>query len=220
MVFPKRSLAAFCATAVALTLAGTGAAGGAQKNLNVTLELVGHVSNPGGSLATSIQYGYVAYLHGRPIFNPGPAENETTARLSFYSDTTTLRTTNNGPLRVLSREGVVTFYNDPSANGNFMNPDTFRDGTAILVARLRHQVVINTLTGAFTAAFVNTITATRPFEVGNQQVQLGKVGQQFRIVLSGQANTAPPPGAIIAGYTVQVNDAPKLKPKAKAKRRR
>lgn len=51
-------------------------------------------------------------------------------------------------------------------------------------------------------------------------MQLGKVGQQFRIVLSGQANTAPPPGAFIAGYTVRVNDAPKLKPKAKAKRRR
>jgi hypothetical protein len=218
MVFPKRSLAAFFAAAVALAIAGTAAAGGAQKNLEVSLELVGHVNNPGGSLATSIQYGYVAYLHGRPIFNPGPVENETTARLTFYSDTTTLRTTNNGPLRILSREGVVTFYNDPSANGSFANPDSFRDGTPILVARLRHQVVINTLTGAFTASFLNTITATRPFAVGSREVQLGKVGQQFRILLSGQANAAPPPAAHIAGYTVQVDAVPKLKSKSNRRR--
>jgi hypothetical protein len=202
----KSRLFAVCAVAaiVFTSAAGTSAAGDREnaEKVDVSLELVGQVVNPSGALATSLQYGYVAYLHGLPIFNPGPAENESTARLSFFTDTRTLRVTNNGPLRIVSRDGTVTVYNDPSANGNFANPDSFRDGTPILVASLRQQVIINTVTGAFTTLNVNKITATTPFEVGDDEVRLGKVGQQFRTFLSGQSNASPPPAAHIAGYTI------------------
>ncbi|SRR5712691_7964816 len=209
----KSRLFAVCAVAaiVFTSAVGTSAAGDARK-VDVSLELVGQVigSPPGVSPATSIQFGYVAYLQGLPIFNAGP-ENESTARLSFFTDTTTLRVTNNGPLRIISRDGTVTLYNDPSANGDFANPNSFRDGTPILVASLRQQVIINTLTGAFTALNVNKITATTPFEAGSEKVQLGKVGQQFRTFLSGQVNASPPPSAYIAGYTIPANDPPKQK---------
>jgi hypothetical protein len=213
MVILKRSVAAVCAVAVGLTIASASPAAGGPRKVDVSLELVGQVLNspPGVQPPTSIQYGYVAYLQGLPIFNPGPAENESTARLSFYADTVTVRVTNNGPLRIISRDGTVTVYNDPAANGNFANPDSFRDGTPVLVARLRQQVVINTLTGAFTALFVNKITATTPFTVGSEEVQLGKTGRLFRAFISGQVNSAPPPSAFIAGYTVPAGDPAKAK---------
>jgi hypothetical protein len=205
MSFLKKCLAASSAVAVALTLAMTASAHGGARRVAVSMELVGQVMNP--SPTASYQYGYVAYLDGLPIFNAGSAENESTARLSFFTDTTTLRVTNNGPLRVISRDGTVAVYDDPSANGNFANPDSFRDGTPILVARLRQQVVINTLTGAFTTLNVNRIVSTTSFELAGDMVRLGRVGQQFRTFLVGQVNAAPPPAAHIAGYTIPAHRA-------------
>jgi hypothetical protein len=216
MALLKRSVAAACAVAVVLTMASASSAARGSKKVDVSLELVGQVlgSPPGVQPPTSIQYGYVAYLEGLPIFNPGPVENESTARLTFYTDTVTRRVINNGPLRIISRDGTVTVYNDSAANGNFANPDSFRDGTPVLVARLRQQVIINTLSNAFTAMNVNKVTATRRFVAGTEQVRLGKVGQLFRTFLFGQVNAAPPPSAHIAGYTVPADDP------AKPKRRR
>lgn len=217
MVFLKRCLFVSCAAVIALTMASTTSAGGERKKVDVSLELVGQTG--GSPAAAAIQFGYVAHLHGLSIFNAGASEDEKTARLSFFADTNTLRVTNNGPLRIISRDGTFTLYNDPSANGNFSNPDSFRDGMPILVASLRQQVIINMLTGAFTALNVNRITATTPFEAGGKEVRLGKVGQQFRTFLSGQVNASPPPGAHIAGYTIPTNDPPKRN-SAKRKHRR
>jgi hypothetical protein len=66
---------------------------------------------------------------------------------------------------------------------------------------LRQQVIVNTVTGSFTARNVNTITSTSPFDLGNGQVVLGRVGGQFQTVIAGQVATAAPPSAYMAGYT-------------------
>jgi hypothetical protein len=169
---------------------------------DVSLELVGQVINsaPGVTPATSVQFGYVSQLSDLPIFNAG-SQNESTALLTFYTDTTTSRVVNNGPLRIVSRTGRLTIYRDPSANGDFANPDSFRDGMPVLATVLRQQVILNTLTGAFTAHNVNTITSTSAFELGNDQVVLGRIGGRFHTAISGQLATAAPPSAYIAGYT-------------------
>jgi hypothetical protein len=216
MVFLKRCLSVSCAAVIALTMATATSAAGDGKRVDVSLELVGQF---GGAPATPIQFGYVAHLHGLPIFNPGGAEDEKTARLSFFANTTTLRVTNNGPLRIISRDGTLTLYSDPSANGNFANPDSFRDGMPIMVASLRQQVVINMLTGAFTSLYVNRITSSTAFEAGSKKVRLGKVGHRFRTFFFGQLNASPPPAGHIAGYTIPANDPPKQDlPKRKHRR--
>jgi hypothetical protein len=217
MVVLKRSLSVLCATALALTIASATSAGGDRKHVDVSLELVGQTG--GSAVGRAIQFGYVAHLHGLSIFNAGGPEDEKTARLSFFADTNTLRVTNNGPLRILSRDGTFTLYRDPTANGDFARPESFSDGTAVLAARLRQQVIINMLTGAFTALNVNRITSTTPFEVGGKQVRLGKVGQTFRTLLAGQSNASPPPGAHIAGYTIPGDDPPKANPPKRKHRR-
>ena len=193
-----------CLVAVPLALvAATGgltAAAHEQRpaKVDVDLELIGQVMNsaPGVVPATSAQYGFVSQLDdvaGWP--------NESAAPLTFYTDTTTNRVVNNGPLRIVSRTGQLTIYHDPSANGNFANPDSFRDGTPVLTAAVRQQVILNTLTGAFTAHNVNTITSRSPFELGADEVRLGRVGGQFQTVISGQLASAAPPSAHMAGYT-------------------
>ena len=73
----------------------------------------------------------------------------------------------------------MTIYTDPSHNGSFANPDTFRDGTPILVATLRQQVIVDTTTGAFSTLNVNTITSSARFSVGSATVRLGDKGTVF-----------------------------------------
>jgi hypothetical protein len=174
---------------------------------DTAFELVGQVqsSAPGVLPATSIQYGYLSDLGGLPIFMAEP-QNESTALLTFYTDTTTSRVINNGPIRVINREGTVTIYSDPTANGSFANPDSFRDGTPVLVAGLRQQVIVDTTTGGFTAQNLNTITSTSSFQGPSGTLQLGKAGDRFRTIISGHVNAPGPPSAYMSGYAYTVGD--------------
>jgi hypothetical protein len=48
---------------------------------------------------------------------------------------------------------------------------------------------------------VNTITSRSPFQLGDDEFVLGRAGGVFRTVISGQATSAGPPSAYMAGYT-------------------
>jgi hypothetical protein len=174
---------------------------------DLTLELVGQVqsSAPGVSPATSIQYGYLSDLGGLPIFTAEP-QDESTALFTFYTDTTTRRVIDNGPIRIINREGTMTIYSDPTASGSFANPDSFRDGAPILVAELRQQVIVDTTTGGFTAQNLNTIISTTPFRAPSGTLQLGEAGDRFRTVIFGRLNASGPPSAYMAGYTQSVGE--------------
>src|SRR5688500_11602662 len=124
----------------------------------LSLELVGQFQNspPGVTPATHIHYGYLSYIRGLSVFR-GAAQDETTALFTFFADAATPRVIPNGPLRIVTRVGRLTIYRDPSTNGDFARPASFRDGTPVLVARLRQQVVNNTVTSSFTTVHQNTI---------------------------------------------------------------
>lgn len=206
------AVAVAASTTVALAQGTTRSVGSddVTKVRDLTLEIVGQVQNsaPGVSPATSIQYGYFSYLRGLPIFKAAP-QNESTALFTFYTDTTTSRVINNGPIRVINREGTLTIYSDPAANGSFANPDSFRDGTPVLVAGLRQQVIVDTTAGTFTAQNLNTIISTSPFEGSSGTLRLGKAGDRFRTTIFGHVNAPGPPAAHMAGYTYSVGDLPK-----------
>jgi hypothetical protein len=170
-------------------------AGGASDR---TIELIGSVLNTG---STSAQYGYISSLDGMAGIFAGSPQNETTALLTFYSDTTTLRIINNGPLRIVNREGTMTVYRHDQPNGDFGHPDSFRAGTPVIVATLRHQVILDTVTNQFTTVFVNTITASVDFTIAGRRYDLGKPGEMFRMTVFGRPSTSGPGQYVIAGYT-------------------
>jgi len=170
---------------------------------DVQFEMVGQVTN--ASPTTSIQYGYFTFINGIsgvvPLFNPG-AQSETTALFTFFNDTVTEQVINNGSIRVINRVGTTTIYLNTSAGGNFSDPSSFRIGVPIQTSVLRHQVVLDTITGAFTTIFVNTITSADRFHIENSQFRLGKIGQTFRTTFFGHVTTQGPPTAYIAGSAV------------------
>ncbi len=177
---------------------------GAQGKNNaddVTMELIGQVINP--SATSSIQVGYLSYVNGleSQVFT-GTPNNETSALLTFYSDTVTSRVINNGSIRTINREGTFTIYWDSAPNGNFSDPNTFRDGVPVLTANLRHQVIVDTVTSSFTATFVLTVTSADQFQIGSEYVRLGRIGQKLRLTFIGHLNSPSPPSGYISGMVI------------------
>jgi hypothetical protein len=170
---------------------------------DVQFELIGQVTN--ASPTTSLQYGYLSFINGIsglvPIFNPGP-QNETTALFTFYNDTVNETVINNGPIRIINRVGTTTIYLNSGGIGNFSDPNSFRTGVPIQESVLRHQVIIDTVTGSFTTTFANTITFVTRFGIGNSHFRLGKMGQTFRTTVFGRLTAQAPPSAYIAGFAV------------------
>lgn len=167
----------------------------------ISAEVIGQVTN--ASPEVSAQYGYISYLEGfdtAVLFNSVDTLNEQTALLTFYNDTVTERVTNNGPIRVVDRSGEATFYLNMTPTGDFANPETFGEGVEVMKASLRHQVVINTVTGAFTAHFDCTVASNEPFTINDTSYRLGKLGQPFEVNFSGHLNEQAPPSGFIAGY--------------------
>jgi hypothetical protein len=161
-------------------------------------EVVGQVLNP--SAQQSLQYGYLNFVKGldRITTSAGAAVSEATALFTFYNDTATERVINNGPVRVIDRTGTGTIYLSPG-NADFSNPDTFRKGAPIQTFTLRHQVVIDTSTGYFTATFDIAITSAEPFQVDGKRYRLGHRGGVYRLNVFGKLAQQTPPSAYIAG---------------------
>jgi hypothetical protein len=170
---------------------------------DLSLEFVGQFQNsaPGVTPATHIHYGYLSYIRGLSVFG-GAAQDERTALFTFFADAATPRVIPNGPLRIVTRVGRLTIYRDPSTNGDFARPASFRDGTPVLVARFRQEVVNNTVTGSFTTFHQNAIVSTGSFVGGRRTVQLGRVGETFRTFFSGHVTMPGPPSGYFGGYAV------------------
>jgi hypothetical protein len=169
----------------------------------LSLELVGQFQNspPGVTPPTHVHYGYLSHIRGLTVFR-GAALSEATALFTFSAEAATLRVIPDGPLRVVTRVGRLTIYRDPSPDGDFARPESFRDGTPVLVARFRQQVVTNTVTNTFTTFHENTIVSTRRFPIGRVSVQLGRGGATFRTYFGGHVNMPGPPSGFFAGYAV------------------
>jgi hypothetical protein len=197
--------AALVISGTAIPAASHGALGatGVRQIRQLSFEFVGQFQNsPAGvTPATHIHYGYLSYVSGTPAFRAS-AQDETTALFTFFADAATLRVIVDGPLRIITRAGTLSIYRDPSHDGSFGRPETFRDGVRVLVGEFRQQVVNNTVTGSFTTFHRVRIVSTRPFQTGDRKLQLGRRGQTFTIALSGQGNMPGPPSGYFGGYGV------------------
>jgi hypothetical protein len=217
MQMVKNALLAFlvflCMTGASVAARGSDE-GGRQLTTpvgDIAFEVVGQVSNP--TPATSIQYGYLSLINGfsaDQIFttaNP-TQQNETTALFTFFTDATTERVIANGRLRIVNRVGTTTIYLDDTPNGNFANPDSFRDGTPIVTFNYRQQVILDTVEGTFTVVNMLRIASTSSFIVSDKRFRFGKEQDGFRVFYSGAPPTGTPAlNGVFAGYAVAIERA-------------
>ena len=120
---------------------------------------------------------------------------------TFYNDTGTTRVINNGPLRIVNREGTATFYLNPSGGADFTNPNSFRAGTPVMTASLTHQVMLDTVQNSFITQFSLTITSVTDFTVDGEVHRLGRPGEKVTWVVYGRPSTSSSTFAI-AGFAL------------------
>ncbi len=172
---------------------------------DVVLELMGQVTN--SSPTASIQFGYLPYIQGvDPLFSGMPAD-EKSALFSFYTEATTTQVINNGPFRIIIREGTTTIYYSSTPSGDFATPDSFRGGMPVQVSTMRQQVIVDTVEQSFTVVNVNTITNNAVLTLGTTDFQLGTVGQKYRTSLMGRLTDKGPPSGYFAGSAVTIPQA-------------
>ena len=193
-----RRMAALGCAALLLPSPWLRAQNGQASNPEIGYEVVGQVLN--ASAQASQQYGYLNFVRGldRITNSVGAAVSESTALLTFFNDTTTQQVINSGPMRVIDRTGTGAIYFG-TGNADFTHPATFKLGTAVQNYTLRHQVVIDTSTGYFTATFEMTVTAVKGFEIDGTTYRLGHPNAVYRLTVFGKLTTQSPPSAYIAG---------------------
>ena len=215
-----------CVSATAVLLAGMPARMSAQESHQgnpgqgdqLLYEFVGQVQNfaPAGPglPATSIQYGYLSHVEGLSdgqIYLPGVPQNEASALLTFYNDSVTEKVTTHGSLRIVIREGTTTIYVNRTPSGDFTTPkpDSFRQGTPVLMTRWRHQVILDGVpspdptaprTNLFFVTWWHTITAAKRFNLGDDCVKLGRTGQTLQQHLVGGVDFTGTVNGKFAGY--------------------
>jgi hypothetical protein len=166
------------------------------------LEFVGQFNNVGPS---SQQFGYISNISGfSPVFN-GTPRNESTANFTFVTHATTTAVFVNGPFKTVDRTGTTTIYLN-SGPSDFSDPGTFSQGTPIQVSTYTQQVILNTVTGAFSTVHLNSITASKSFLINGISYQLGQVGKSFRTTYLGQVNpvAGTTPSGWFGGYAAGV----------------
>ncbi len=192
-------LASHCAALYAGDTSSAKHAGETSAGTSLGYEFVGQVLN--ASTTQSLQYGYLNSVPGlNAVSTTGGPVSEANALLNFYNDTTTQQVINNGPIRVVDRTGTATIFFSGSGGGDFTNPDTFRAGNPIQTCTLRHQVIIDTSSGYFTASFEMTITSVRVFQINGSGYVLGKPGEVYHWSVYGKLTQQGPPSAQIAGF--------------------
>ena len=174
---------------------------------DIAFEIVGQVQNiPATPLSN--QYGYLSAINGIGNVFSSSTHNETTALFTFFTESHTDSVINNGKLRIVNRTGTTTIYLEEVPNGNFADPNTFRDGTPILEMSLKQQVILDLVENTFTTVNTNTVVLASAFQLGSDAFQLGKDRNQFRTSINGRANdTGTPAQFVIAGYVVPIEDA-------------
>jgi len=188
---------------------GQGPAAVLHPSAGINLEYIGQglVVSP----AEVYQYGYFTHVAGVENLFSGAPNDASTAFFTFLNELSTTRVTDNGPLRIVDRQGTATIYLNPAGGANFEDLDSFSAGTPVLTAALRHQVILDTLNGnTIIVNFDLTITAADTFTVGNIKHRLGRPGQKMTWTAYGRPNTsATQPGQFVfAGMGISHVPAP------------
>src|SRR5262249_55660568 len=104
-------------------------------------------------------------------------------------------------------------YYNPLAGGDLTtpNPDSFRQGTAVLTTKWRHQVIFDTnpspdptappRTNLFFVTWWHTVTSVSPVQLANSKVLLGVVGERFMQHLVGGVDFTGAVNGKFAGYS-------------------
>jgi hypothetical protein len=127
----------------------------------------------------AIAFGYFNYIHGLDedeLYLEDSRKPESKAFVTLYIEAKITRVHRDGPLIVYEAKGHSTIFFDGTPDGDFSNPDTFRNGTPIATGEENNTFTLDPETGIGTGDVRLRQTAAFPFEFKGERIQFGEVG--------------------------------------------
>lgn len=128
-----------------------------------------------------IVFGYLNYIHGlkeEQLYLGGEADHglESRALITLYIEAQITRVHRNGPLLAYEALGQSTIFFDSTPDGDYADPETFRNGTPIATGEENVVFTFDPETETGTGDVRLRQTQAWPFEFNGELIQFGKVG--------------------------------------------
>ena len=129
----------------------------------------------------ALAFGYLSYIHGldeEELYLEDSRKLESKALFTFYIEGRIVRLHRNGPLLTYELQGQTAVFFDGTPNGDFSDPETFRNGTRIATGEVNGVYTFEPGTGTGTGTGDVRLRQTRafPFEFNGELIQFGEVG--------------------------------------------
>jgi hypothetical protein len=127
----------------------------------------------------AIAFGYFNYIHGldeKELYLEDSRKPESKAFVSLFIEARITRVHRDGPLIVYEAKGHSTIFFDSTPDGDFSDPETFRNGTPIATGEENNTFTLDRETGIGTGDVRLRQTAAWPFQFKGELIQFGEVG--------------------------------------------
>ena len=127
----------------------------------------------------AIAFGYLNYIHGleeEDLYLENSRALESKALFTLYIEARIARVHRNGPLQAYEVRGTSTIFFDDTPDGDFSDPETFRDGIRIATGAENVVYTFDPETGTGTGDVRLRQTAAWPSEFNGELIQFGEVG--------------------------------------------
>ncbi len=125
-------------------------------------------------------FGYFTFIKGiddNALFaesNPAK-QNESTAFFTIFINAKILRTTKNGPFIVVDAATTAKAFFNSAPDGDFRNPDSFKEGIVIGAGEQTIQFIFDLTTGSGTGVVAGQQMFAPPFMLQGELIQFGEV---------------------------------------------
>lgn len=129
----------------------------------------------------AVLFGYFNYIHGldeEKLYVGDSPKGESTALFTLYLEARVIRVHKNGPLLVYEARGVSTVFLDDTPDGDFSDPETFRDGIPIAMGEENSVYTFDPDTGIGIGDVRLRQFQAWPFEFNGELIQFGALGNQ------------------------------------------
>jgi len=143
--------------------------------------------------APFLAYGYLSEIEALPRTTPQPADNESSAILSFVTEGTVVDIQQNPPALFITSRGTLRFFFDPQANRDFAKPESFRSGKEIATYEIERQVLIEPNGGWLLDSSSAWLVSSHDFTYNSSEKNLARLwGSQLTLQSRAHAGNGLP----------------------------
>ena len=143
--------------------------------------------------APFLAYGYLSEIEALPRTTPQPAENESSAIVTFVIEGIVVDIQQNPPALLIESQGTLRFFFDPQATRDFTKPESFRSGKEIAMYDVQRRVVFAPSGGWLLDSSLARLVSSHDFTFNNTEKNLARLwGSQLTLQSRAHAGNGLP----------------------------